>query len=437
MDKNLLIHNNCLTLAIAVSLGVPALLLPSGFGLQLCRLACSVMLFLVGRNVLGIFGDRTDLGGWVTARIFIWWQRHGATFLTPDNSAVVQVENHMSSWIATYSSFFYHCMTEDVLRMASFRAAAASAGEACKDMSEASLPVWIDVGCGQHFPLTRMVLDSGAARHVHAIEANARAYPEIEKHLKHEPKYSNKITLHKCYGSDVKFPEGMRADALIHELIGVIASDEGMMQIIADVEDRLLKPNACVIPSYIATTAVPVGPPWMSAVSTMANMTFPAADVFLRREPGIYNVYGRMDTVRLCDSPLAVEEFFFGTEKGAKPAKEQMQQHNVVSWTATQASTFSGILLSCIFRGDPDAPPCDALVNRTSWGQNFIRLARVGEEVPVTVGDVISLAFDVDARTISPFYNVVVKVIHNDQEVASYKHEWQGPIGQSSLFPCL
>merc|ERR1719150_3449499 len=98
-----------------------------------------------------------------------------------------------------------------------------------------------------------------------------------------------------------------------------------MIQIVADAEARLLKPGARIIPTFVATLAVPVGPPKLTFANTFVNFIYPATEIFVPRVPGVYNSYGpSLYMEQLSDDKLEIETYYFGDEPRAKPAAKQM-----------------------------------------------------------------------------------------------------------------
>jgi hypothetical protein len=104
------------------------------------------------------------------------------------------------------------------------------------------------------------------ARKVYAVEANPRAYQESLTFLKSR----NIDNVHvMCGFSDtITLPE--RCEVLVHDLIGNIASSEGMIPFIEDAKRRLLAPNAVHIPQRCVTCAVLAEDPTL----TRAERTF-------------------------------------------------------------------------------------------------------------------------------------------------------------------
>jgi hypothetical protein len=104
------------------------------------------------------------------------------------------------------------------------------------------------------------------ARKVYAVEANERAYQESLKYLKAR----NIDNVHLICGFSDKITLPERCDVLVHDLIGNIASAEGMIPFIEDAKRRLLTPDAVHIPQRCVTCAVLAEDPTL----TLAESTF-------------------------------------------------------------------------------------------------------------------------------------------------------------------
>jgi protein arginine N-methyltransferase 1 len=98
------------------------------------------------------------------------------------------------------------------------------------------------------------------------VEANKRAYRESLAFLK--ARNINNVHLMRGFSDTITLPE--RCDVLVHDLIGNIASAEGMIPFIEDAKRRLLTPDAVHIPERCVTCAVLAEDPTL----TLAERTF-------------------------------------------------------------------------------------------------------------------------------------------------------------------
>jgi hypothetical protein len=104
------------------------------------------------------------------------------------------------------------------------------------------------------------------ARKVYAVEANQRAYQESLTFLK--ARNIENVHLICGFSDTITLPE--RCDVLVHDLIGNIASSEGMIPFIEDAKKRLLAPDSVHIPQRCVTCAVLAEDPTL----TLAERTF-------------------------------------------------------------------------------------------------------------------------------------------------------------------
>ena len=376
----------------------------------------------------GLVCDEVDIAGAALSILWFWCQRQGIQTITPTDNTVTE-DTFLTSWVNDYSAFFYNAMLQDKKRMATYQFASESAGNEVAD--GVSGKSWIDIGCGHDLPLTRMLLKSGVADFVHSIEGNSSAWPHIERRLSTDADLRKRCKVHKNLSTDVSLDE--RVDGLIHELIGCIASDEGMLVILRDAQKRLLKENFRTIPAYAATAAVPCGPPVTTPASVVMSLVIPAMDVFPDpTTPGIQSIYG-LNSQWLSYEPKLVEEFPFDK----RSIDDMMHQTTMSSWTVDKPGLFSGIAFGCIVEAGRGGPVLNALVEPSSWGQIFLRLTPPGHEPHLEKGDTIDMEFTVDASILVPEYKVKVWVRRanaGDEGMEAFSFQWAGPNGAMTMF---
>jgi hypothetical protein len=111
--------------------------------------------------------------------------------------------------------------------------------------------VVLELGTGRK-ALWAVRCTAAGARKVYAVEANQRAYQESLKFLK--ARNIDNVQLICGFSDKITLPE--RCEVLVHDLIGNIASAEGMIPFIEDAKQRLLTPDAVHIPQRCVTCAV-------------------------------------------------------------------------------------------------------------------------------------------------------------------------------------
>lgn len=112
--------------------------------------------------------------------------------------------------------------------------------------------VVVDLGCGTGI-LSYFACQAGAA-HVYAIDSThmARVTSLLSRHLG----LDDRLTVIEKDSREVELPE--RANVLISETLGVTGFDEGIAGAVRDARQRLLVPDARIIPSRLGVSLVPV-----------------------------------------------------------------------------------------------------------------------------------------------------------------------------------
>eukprot|EP01060_Flectonema_neradi_P038180 TRINITY_DN7946_c0_g1_i1.p1 TRINITY_DN7946_c0_g1~~TRINITY_DN7946_c0_g1_i1.p1 ORF type:complete len:855 (+),score=144.84 TRINITY_DN7946_c0_g1_i1:147-2711(+) len=114
--------------------------------------------------------------------------------------------------------------------------------------------VCLEIGTGPFALLSIMAVKAGA-KHVYAIEANREAVNSAHEHIKKElsTEAQTRITVIEGLSTAVSLPEGVAAEVVIHELIGVIATEEGVIETMNDAYKRLLSKDCISIPFQVRT----------------------------------------------------------------------------------------------------------------------------------------------------------------------------------------
>jgi len=112
--------------------------------------------------------------------------------------------------------------------------------------------VVIDIGTGTG--VLAIAAARAGAKRVYAIEASAIA--DIALATIQSTEVADKITLIRGWSTQINLPE--KADVLVSEIIGNDPFNENIVHIFQDAKDRLLKPDARIVPSGIKVYAHPV-----------------------------------------------------------------------------------------------------------------------------------------------------------------------------------
>lgn len=355
-----------------------------------------------------LFTAASDLLASSLARLFYFSQRVlKCTIVVP---RVASQSADSREFIEGYSNTFHWIMLHDAVRMAAYESAATDP-RLCRGKR------FLDVGAGARLPLSTMVLRGGAAR-VDAIEGNARTHRRAAAFRESlETCVKDRLRLH--LGLSTELELGHRSDALIHELIGTIASSEGMVHCIADAQERLLIADALIIPSRVATVLVPVERPPILRRSALASW-MATGETRLDRRVGVQIVYNPPKNVQLNATPVVVEEFDCGP--GAPAMRDQMVQARHHAMAMERDGWFSGFLLACHIVTSGGSPEIEGLNQLTNWGQVYAQV--VEQPVRVSEGETLHVEFGVDAREFTPSYRLAVAFPEPGQvnEIA-----WKGP----------
>jgi type I protein arginine methyltransferase len=139
-----------------------------------------------------------------------------------------------------YDAFLYSSMTHDGVRNSEFARAVArvAPGRAV-----------LDIGTGQDLTWALVAARAGARRVV-AVEAIPQAYEAARRLVTGRPEARAVELLH---GYSTELSPRIRAEVCVAEVIGSVASAEGVLAVIADARRRLLTEDAVVIPHRCTT----------------------------------------------------------------------------------------------------------------------------------------------------------------------------------------
>ena len=117
--------------------------------------------------------------------------------------------------------------------------------------------VVVDVGTGPWALLALIAARAGAA-HVYAIEANPEAVRTARRCLELNKEFGPRVTILQGLSTEVTLPE--KADLLVAEIVGSVATEEAIIATMRDAQQRHLKrpyEPSSYIPVSVATVAAP------------------------------------------------------------------------------------------------------------------------------------------------------------------------------------
>jgi protein arginine N-methyltransferase 1 len=266
-------------------------------------------------------------------------------------------------------------MTNDLVRNEAFRTAlrAASPGRNV-----------LDIGTGQDLYWAREAVRAGACRVV-AVEAMAKSHAAAAKRLATITE-GDRIDLIRGSSYEVELPQ--RAEVCVAELIGSIASAEGMLAAMADARARLLTRDAVVVPAACRTM--------VGAMSL--HSLFPAGLGFshlaLPYLQQIFQRYGRAFDIRLSvanPDPGCVVSTAEPVETLRFDGTEQLDATTNVQLEIARAGEVDGLLCWIRLDAGGGARVLDSLTDKTSWIPGYLPL--FDTPTPVRKGDVVSVEF--------------------------------------------
>jgi protein arginine N-methyltransferase 1 len=319
-----------------------------------------------------------------------------------------------------YDSLVYCVMTHDEVRNAAFRQALLPhvPGQVVLDLGTSSDLKWALEAAGH------------GARRVFAIEAMADSHAAAAALLAGSPS-ADAIELRHGASYALTLPE--RASVCVAEIIGSIASSEGMLAAMADARSRLLAPGAVVVPAAASTLAAAV---------SLRSM-FPDGLAFSRDAlpyvQQIFELCGGPFDLRLSVANPPADVIMSTAERvesfacdGSAPLAATTQAR----LTITRAGPIDGLLCWLRLEAGGGAAPLDSLRDKTSWTPVYLPL--FDDPVAVDPGDVLEVDFERSASDdgIHPDYHGRV-TLHTGPDVhqASFSSAHHGgELGQALVY---
>ncbi|KAL3807711.1 hypothetical protein ACHAXA_005724 [Cyclostephanos tholiformis] len=168
-----------------------------------------------------------------------------------------------------------------------------------------SSQVVLDLGTGPYAHFAIIAARAGAGK-VYAIEAS-RSACESARIAVRDAGYDDVVTIIEGYSTDVALPGNERADFVIAEIVGSVASEEGVVATITDAHKRLVKdPNdaSSWIPRGVQTYASP-------ASYSLHNLFLPPAFDWTKLDGSPVRFNCRDEGLQLLSDPIAVEDILF------------------------------------------------------------------------------------------------------------------------------
>jgi PRMT5 arginine-N-methyltransferase len=297
-----------------------------------------------------------------------------------------------------YDITSYLIMVKDRVRMEAYQQAI---------QKYAKDKVILEIGTGALTPLARICVEAGAKK-VYAIEANQQAAEIAIKGLERDG-LQDKIEIIEGFSTEID-ALSEKADILVHELIGKIASDEGMAKIVADAKKKFLKPEALFIPTLSQVYIAPVNWNNNSLSSKMFQfygdviLNLLMADLStLERVSDRYFTYNFPHS-NLLTEPLEYEKILF-------PDCFLMDEKRKIEFVITEDRLFNGFLLWNQITTSPDI-----VINcfqGTHWPATFLSFYQ--KPIQLYEGDVIVLDTYKDLTETTTHHEFSVEIMRDQQ----------------------
>jgi len=287
-----------------------------------------------------------------------------------------------------YDELLYRAMTYDEARNASYRAAI---------NQKVPGKVALDIGTGAHAVLARMCIDAGA-RKVYAIEMNPQAYSSAQS-LVRSLGLEDRLILVLGDSTKLELPE--RVDVCVSELIGTIASSEGVVPILNDAR-RFLTANGTMIPQLCETRiAAAALPEEFSTQPSFSELSGPYVD-------DIFAAAAHPFDLRVCiknfpSTNLISDSQIFEVLDFTQTAGEESER--VIELRISKRGHLDGFLL-WIRLAPIEEELIDSLAGHYSWLPVFFPVFHPGLEV--NEGDIIQASCSVvsSADGVAPDYHI-------------------------------
>jgi type I protein arginine methyltransferase len=274
-----------------------------------------------------------------------------------------------------YDPFIYYLMTNDHLRNEEFR-------RVLRRFAPGN--VVVDIGTGQDMNWAMEAARAGASR-VIAAEVMDASYVAAIRRLQTAPE-AGLIELVHTSSFSLQLPQ--RAKVCVAEVIGSIASAEGILAVIADASKRLLNEGAVVIPKACSTIvgAISLRSLFPKGIAFSCDSLPYLHEVFLQ--------YGRAFDIRLAVANLDPECVISTTvpvEALRFDGEEPLDDCITTQLEMVRSGEIDGLLCWIRLEAGSGARIIDSLIDKTSWIPAYLPLF----DTPVSVaqGDRMTVEF--------------------------------------------
>lgn len=296
----------------------------------------------------------------------------------------------------SYTDFFYNVMEHDEIRNQAYQ-------KVIRDKVKDK--VVVEIGTGKALFLTKMCIDYGA-RSVYTIEVNKQAFESSQKLIQHLG-LQQQINIYHGFSTDVQLE--VKGDVFLHEIIGVIGSDEGIVQATDDAKKRFLKPDAQFIPYRCQSLLCPVSSLSVTLKDKFIN--------FLLKRIGVSSIYHKNLQVNnsytiynfpldhIIADPEIVEDIIFHA-----PLSTQNEQ--LIEWHISDPVNFSGFIFFIqLFIDEKNI--LNSLEQKLNWPILYVKL--LSEDITLIKGDRLVAKISIDVSTEQPIYTINSHILRDNR----------------------
>eukprot|EP00928_Gymnodinium_smaydae_P079528 TRINITY_DN6342_c0_g1_i1.p1 TRINITY_DN6342_c0_g1~~TRINITY_DN6342_c0_g1_i1.p1 ORF type:complete len:317 (+),score=67.14 TRINITY_DN6342_c0_g1_i1:73-1023(+) len=270
----------------------------------------------------------------------------------PDAAASAAAASRL--FIGEYSPELYQALSDDEVRVEAYRKALAARVKGLRVL---------DVGTGPVALLAVLAARAGAA-HVTAVEVSEAVATAARRHVEAEG-LSGVIDVIVGYSTQLALPE---VDVVIHELVGSMASEEGIAFVLDDLSRR--RPAVVdstrpgwVIPRKTATWVAPI------SLHLPAASSGSAAGRGRKRRRGAEEATPRLHEVRLPVGFPMPHQVLLGDPREAEAVDAEallLEESRELRWTVATSATWTGFVCAPKIEFDEDTA-VDAWRAKTHW----------------------------------------------------------------------
>lgn len=197
----------------------------------------------LGNPVLGLWEDIPRASDDIIRELVVSKQHRRNIFVNEPGSGFSEGARTICG---VYSSEGYDCMIQDKLRNKAYEQGIASA----------PAKHWLEIGPGPALTLTQMVWRQHKDADVVAVEVNAESAKLAQKQAR-DKGWARKLKLIQGYSTSPEVRAALVEEepfgAVLQEILGVIASSEGVVPVIGNLRATLRRSRPVFVPRYVAT----------------------------------------------------------------------------------------------------------------------------------------------------------------------------------------